>query len=130
MIAVCADDSNCYRGALHALANCLINGRYPCCRKARLSLAKGRLRGINGRRRQRKRMAAVGGEPSFTEPCPNGEVARGSADSRRFASSHLGPQGFDPKAAVPVCVLGDRYCFPDGARGRVVLCYVFAVVTA
>src|SRR5215472_15395296 len=24
VIAVCADDSNCYRGALHALANCLI----------------------------------------------------------------------------------------------------------
>ena len=55
------------------------------------------------------------------------------AVERRFrplASSRPGPQGFDPKAAVPVCALGDRCCVLDGARGRVVLCYVVRAVVA
>jgi hypothetical protein len=32
-----------------------------------------------------------------------------------FASSRPGPQGFDPKAAIPACAPGDLYCVLDAA---------------
>jgi hypothetical protein len=41
VIAVCADDSNCYRGALHALANCLIEWPLPVLPESPAGLSQG-----------------------------------------------------------------------------------------
>ena len=47
-----------------------------------------------------------------------------------FAGSRPGPQGIDPKAAVPACAFGDWYCVlyaaPIGPAAVSALCYVFA----
>ena len=41
VIAVCGDDSNCYRGALHALANCLIEWPLPVLPEGPAGLSQG-----------------------------------------------------------------------------------------
>src|SRR6516165_2052122 len=64
VIAVCADDSNCYRGALHALANCLIEWPLPVLPESPAELSQGSASGheerlppprLNGRCGFRKR---------------------------------------------------------------------------
>jgi len=46
VIAVCADDTNCYRGALHALANCLIEWPLPVLPESPAGLSQGSALGV------------------------------------------------------------------------------------